>query len=119
MVSRLILFVHTVVFGGLVVVSLGSPFLKAAYPAEFAHYFLWAVGGLLILILGSWYFYGGDCPLTVWENSARTWEGRPTYRGSCIDRHAKLWFGWTPPASFNTIFPIGVLIVPLVTGFFF
>ncbi len=119
MFSRFILLTHTAIFGSLVVGSLGSPVLNLLYPEEFSQYFLWAVGVLILIIISSWFMYGGDCPLTVWENNARKREGRPTYKGSCIDHHAKLWFGWTPPRSFSTIVPVGVLLVPLIVGIFF
>ncbi len=119
MVSRLILFVHTLVFSALMLGSLASPFINAAYPLEFSAYYPWGVGALLLIILGSWFLYGGDCPLTVWENRARKREGRLAYRGSCLVYYARRWFGMRLSSMASNIIPVGVLLIPLVVGFFF
>ncbi len=118
MLSRLTLLVHTVLFFGFSLVCLATPWIKAAYPAEFAHYFLWVIGVLIVGIIGSWFFYGGDCPFTVWENNARQREDRPVYKEPCTDHYAKRWFGWQPPWWFNWVVPLIFLVVPLYVGFF-
>lgn len=117
--SKRTLFVHTVVFFVLVIGCFLSPLIAYAYPEAFRFYALWVFGGIGVLILGSWYVYGGDCPLTVWENNFRKREGRKTYAGSCIDHYAKRWFGLTLPRHFSGIFPVAILLIPLLTRFFF
>ena len=117
--SKIILFFHTTIFSSLIVGCIGSPIIAANYPQFFRTYSLWVFGGIGILILASWYFYKGACPLTVWENNFRKSEGRATYAGSCIDYHAKKWFRMTLPRHFSSAITLGVLVIPLLTRFFF
>ncbi|MFA7309462.1 MAG: DUF2784 family protein [Candidatus Paceibacterota bacterium] len=116
--SRLMLAFHTLFFAGLVIGSFMSPFIAAFDPGAFKLYGPSIAVTIGVLILGSWYFYRGDCPFTVWENALRRREGRQTYSGSCIDRYAKKWFGLVLPRRFNTIFPVAILAIPLIAGFF-
>jgi len=116
--SRIVLFLHTLVFSALVLGCLASPIIAASYPDFFRAYSLWFFGGIGILILASWYFYKGACPLTVWENNFRESEGKKAYAEPCMDRYAKQWFGMTLPKRFSDIFPVAILLIPLATRFF-
>ena len=109
---------HTLALSGLVVVCVASPFLALSYPDAFNTYVLWFFGGIGVLILGSWYAYAGQCPLTVWENNFRKNEGRRVYTEPCMDRYTKQWFGVRLPSRFSDIFPVAILLIPVVTKFF-
>lgn len=109
---------HTLFLCGLVIGCLVSPFIALSYPEAFNFYALWVFGGLGVLILGSWYIYRGECPLTVWENQFKKIEGRETYAEPCMDRYAKRWFGVRLPWRFSDIFPIAILAIPLLTRLF-
>ncbi len=113
--SRVVLFLHTLVFSALVAVCIASPLIAVQYPDLFRTYSLWVFGGIGVLILASWYFYEGACPLTVWENNFRKSEGRATYTGPCIDHHARKWFRLSLPRHFSSIITLGVLVIPLTT----
>ncbi|MEK7601060.1 MAG: DUF2784 family protein [Patescibacteria group bacterium] len=117
-ISRLILAFHTLVLFALVVVCIASPLVASSYPDAFNTYVLWFFGAIGVLILGSWYVYAGQCPLTVWENGFRKSEGRKTYAEPCMDRYAREWFGVRLPWRFSDIFPIAILLIPVVTRFF-
>jgi len=116
--SRLILFFHTTIFSSLIVGCIASPIIAASCPQFFRTYSLWVFGGIGLLILVSWYFYKGACPLTVWENNFRKNEGRATYEGSCIDHYTKRWFRVTLPRHFSSAITLGVLVIPALTMFF-
>ncbi len=121
MKARTILLIHTIFFFSFTTLSLASPFLMAYHPDVFSgKVFVFAFGLLALLTIGSWPLYRGDfpgaCPFTVWENNARKREGKKPYRGACIDRYARKWFGIHLPKHFTTWFPVGVLILPIVLG---
>jgi hypothetical protein len=116
--SKLILFFHTLIFSALVVVCILSPFIAMHYPQAFNEYSLWVFGGIGVLILVTWYFYAGQCPLTVWENAFRKSAGKKPYTDPCIDHYMKEWFGLDAPSRFSDIVPIAVLVIPIVTRFF-
>jgi len=116
--SRATLLFHSIFFFGLTISCFASPFIALTYPQAFNAYSLWVFVGIGILILGSWYKYGGDCPLTVWENDFRKKEGRPVYTGSCIVLYGKKWFGLSLTRQFSSIFPIAILLIPILTRFF-
>ncbi|MDB5238354.1 MAG: hypothetical protein JWM46_624 [Candidatus Kaiserbacteria bacterium] len=112
------LILHTLVFAALVVGCFTSPLFAYYYPELFKIYVLWVFGGIGILILGSWYFYSGACPLTVWENDFRKKEGKEPYSEGCMDRYAMRWFGLKLPPHFSDIVPIAILFIPLITRIF-
>lgn len=116
--SRAVLVLHTLVFASLVVVCLASPLIALSYPDAFNTYVLWFFGAIGVLILGSWYVYAGQCPLTVWENNLRKKEGKRPYTEPCMDRYALQWFGIRLPRRFSDIFPIAILLIPVVSRFF-
>jgi Protein of Unknown function (DUF2784) len=118
--SKFILSAHVLVlvFSGLMVVAILSPGIALLYPALFNRYALWVFCGIGVLILGSWYFYSGECPLTVWENDFRKKEGLQPYTEPCMDRYARKWFGLKLPPHFSDIVPVAVILIPLVTRFF-
>jgi len=116
--SRLVLFFHTLVLTGLVIACLLSPVFALNYWIIFDTYVLRVFGGIGVLTLATWYVYGGECPFTVWENSFRKSEGKQIYTEPCMDRYALRWFGLTLPRRFSDIFPIAILLIPLVTRAF-
>lgn len=118
MKARGILVLHSVFFFGLVAGCLASPFFALAYPQAFDTYSLWVFVGLGIAILGSWYVYAGECPFTVWENNFRKKEGLQPYSEPCMNRYSKRWFGITTSRRFSDIFPIAILLIPILTRMF-
>ena len=116
--SRFILTLHTLVLSALVIGCLASPFIALSYRDFFNTYSLWIFCGIGVLTLATWYFYSGECPFTVWENNFRKREGKRTYTEPCMDRYAHEWFGLTLPRRFSDIFPIAILLIPLLARVF-
>ncbi|MBX4205081.1 MAG: DUF2784 domain-containing protein [Candidatus Doudnabacteria bacterium] len=118
MTSRQVLALHTTLFIVFMITMGSTPFLAMIYPQFFSSaFFLPTVVLGMALTLASWKLYGG-CPFTVWENQARTKEGKEIYLGSCLPHYARLWFGLEiPTAIFNAIL-VAFLLLPIGVGIY-
>lgn len=88
MLSRLILFIHVLIFLSFVGLSLASPLFVWALPwQEGAR---WLVGTIVfgLVVIASWRVFG-ECPFTIWENKLRRIEGRRTYSEACSEHYVR------------------------------
>lgn len=117
--SRIILFIHILIFLSYVGLSLASPLFVWLLPWDIGWRWLLGIIVFGLVVIGSWCMWG-ECPFTIWENRWRKREGRSTYRVACSEYYART-LGLNFPHGLTTkllevlpFIPIGVALIKLV-----
>jgi hypothetical protein len=117
--AKHILILHTTLLAIFIIGSTALSLFVMFYSEVMSgKYLFFTFLALLVFIVGSWPLFGG-CPFTIWENHYRELENPGSgYRGSCMIKYMKEWFGFRLPGRFDIYIPVAFVVLPIIVGLF-